>query len=617
MAAGGGAGPSSPTVAGCAAAEVSLEGESEGSDAGSAPRDRSSSSPPLQVLVHTRPHRAGGSRAELPGAMGAPGGPGGTGGPGGCAWAPPAHGAGDAPLAAVFALPPPPLPAASPRRSAARLSPPAPAGCCSAARALEILAAAAARAPGAAGGGGPPLQLHLPLRDSRSLCLADALRQLRDVVRGTPVGVVRRGAGELPREVLAHIVGFLPVAEVRACGRVSLEWRAVTTTPEVWQALCWADYPLMTEELQSGCEPWDPAQVDGVNGGPGRCAVPARHLRRLGWRRQYNRKAARERVWIRRAAPPNAGFSDTVLLAQSNGIHCIQFDDQELLTGSGSGNEIGVWDMQMLQTHGPTPPPQCQRSSLQGHASAVTCLEFDAERVLSGGLDHTVRLWDRAESACVKVLTGHGDKVWCLQLAGDRAVSGSSDKSVRVWDVATGDCLGSLRDHRTSVSCVRMRDNIVVSGSAGNSIRIWDINTGQCMYKLRGHQKGVFCLQFDHSKLISGSLDSTLRVWDPRASFRCVRELKVAPTDTPGPGERERGIICFAYDDTKLVSGGADNLVKVWDIRQWDLLHALTGHRHWITSLQFDGSKIVTGSRDKTVRQWTVRNLCRAPQLPR
>ena len=61
----------------------------------------------------------------------------------------------------------------------------------------------------------------------------------------------------------------------------------------------------------------------------------------------------------------------------------------------------------------------------------------------------------------------------------------------------------------------------------------------------------------------------------------------------------------FSPDGKRIVSGGADQMVKVWDAEGRDLL-TLSGHKAlvWGVAYSPDGTRIVSGSFDKTVRLW-------------
>ncbi|KAI9480416.1 MAG: quinon protein alcohol dehydrogenase-like superfamily [Benjaminiella poitrasii] len=65
------------------------------------------------------------------------------------------------------------------------------------------------------------------------------------------------------------------------------------------------------------------------------------------------------------------------------------------------------------------------------------------------------------------------------------------------------------------------------------------------------------------------------------------------------------GVIwCLQMNDSFVMTGSNDALVRVWDINTGSLLRTLAGHTAPITSLQFDSIYLITGSRDKTVKVW-------------
>ena len=82
-----------------------------------------------------------------------------------------------------------------------------------------------------------------------------------------------------------------------------------------------------------------------------------------------------------------------------------------------------------------------ERALLRGHTGPVESVSFspDGLTLVSGSLDHTVRLWDVATGREKSVLTGHTGRVLCVSFSPDglTLASGSLDRKVRLWDVAT------------------------------------------------------------------------------------------------------------------------------------------------------------------------------------
>jgi hypothetical protein len=64
--------------------------------------------------------------------------------------------------------------------------------------------------------------------------------------------------------------------------------------------------------------------------------------------------------------------------------------------------------------------------------------------------------------------------------------------------------------------------------------------------------------------------------------------------------------VAVTPDGTRIVTGSADRIARVWDASTGAELHQLNGHSGYIWSVAVtpDGSRIVTGSADKTARVW-------------
>ena len=70
---------------------------------------------------------------------------------------------------------------------------------------------------------------------------------------------------------------------------------------------------------------------------------------------------------------------------------------------------------------------------LTGHKGHVTSVAFDAQHIVSGSRDKTIKVWDRETGALVHTLTGHEGAVTSVALDGQHIVSGSEDKTIKVW----------------------------------------------------------------------------------------------------------------------------------------------------------------------------------------
>jgi WD40 repeat protein len=131
----------------------------------------------------------------------------------------------------------------------------------------------------------------------------------------------------------------------------------------------------------------------------------------------------------------------------------------------------------------PAPP------RFEGHSQAVTGVVFDpsGQRILTGGVDRTLRLWDLSHAHELRRFTGHEMGVTTLALSADgrRALSGSLDRTVRLWSMDTGEELQRFNAHADTVSGVAFSPDgrLAASGSADKSVRLWrlpeDKDTGE------------------------------------------------------------------------------------------------------------------------------------------
>ena len=62
-----------------------------------------------------------------------------------------------------------------------------------------------------------------------------------------------------------------------------------------------------------------------------------------------------------------------------------------------------------------------------------------AQRIVSGGENKTLKVWDAATGEETLTLTGHTGGVRSVAFSpdGQRIVSGSDDRTLKVWDVTT------------------------------------------------------------------------------------------------------------------------------------------------------------------------------------
>jgi WD40 repeat protein len=282
---------------------------------------------------------------------------------------------------------------------------------------------------------------------------------------------------------------------------------------------------------------------------------------------------------------------------------------------------------------------------LSGHTGAVTAVAFgtDAQVLVSGGADKTVRFWDlntglerfrggagahevgslavgsgvvlAAQGVTVRgldpssgrelfKLTGHNDAVRCLAVSADgkRAVSGSDDRTVRVWDLARAREVRRFSQHKASVTGVGLSADgkLVLSGSRDGTLRLWESATGKELRSFAVPRGPVLCvaLSSDGAQAFSGHFDTTLRLWETSTG----RELRRFA------GHRQMVVGLACSPEGFVVSASHDQTVRLWDPASGAELAAGQGHTGAVTAvaLSGDGKLIATAGLDQTMRIWQV-----------
>lgn len=179
------------------------------------------------------------------------------------------------------------------------------------------------------------------------------------------------------------------------------------------------------------------------------------------------------------------------------------------------------------------------------------------------------------------------------------------DRNILLWNTH-GDCenYGQLSGHKNAVLDLQWsRDSkIIFSASADMHLASWDLETGQRIRRHVGHEEVINCL--DVSKrgeefLVSASDDGYIGIWDPRQKGA----IDFIETQFPVTA------VCLAEAGNELYSGGIDNDIHVWDLRQKKTTYDLLGHTDTITSLALspDSQTLLSNAHDSTVRTWDIR----------
>ena len=222
---------------------------------------------------------------------------------------------------------------------------------------------------------------------------------------------------------------------------------------------------------------------------------------------------------------------------------------------------------------------------------------------------NSIHIYDANTYKELIVLVGHTDLVATVAFSpnGERLVSGSLDLTMRLWNTGTGKLIRTREEHTAPVNSVAFSADGKRFWSASrenNTIRSWhtrdggrwssesstgevDLITIACSY--RGEVK---------ARVISG------------VSQQCLVEVPRLGTWRITTGHEDLVNVLTLYPDGKtLATGSIDKTIEVWNKADTDKpLYTLIGHTESITAIDFsvDAKLLASGSHDKTVRLWDL-----------
>ncbi|XP_054005526.1 sterol regulatory element-binding protein cleavage-activating protein [Hylaeus anthracinus] len=174
-------------------------------------------------------------------------------------------------------------------------------------------------------------------------------------------------------------------------------------------------------------------------------------------------------------------------------------------------------------------------SSHRAHQQAITVLDSEGGRVLTGSQDHTLKVYRLEDQLLLYTLHGHSGPISCLfidRMSPMTSGSGSQDGMLCVWDLLTGTCMYSIQAHDGAVAAIACSVSYVISIGTDERLCVWERFQGHLLHALPAH-RSAYSLQLvmlTHHLLITSNQGS-LVVWDVRTG-EPVREVRLGHKDS-------------------------------------------------------------------------------------
>lgn len=270
----------------------------------------------------------------------------------------------------------------------------------------------------------------------------------------------------------------------------------------------------------------------------------------------------------------------------------------------------------------------------------------DGTSLFTSGFDPFIREWS-LEGKLIRTYSGHSDNIYALDISNDGKflLSGSYDRTMRIWD-RDGKTLRKFeRVHREAISDVSFSpDGIeIASASFDKSAALWK-SDGTLQQVIGttyqpgegGHWVQSIAWTPDREHFITAHWDQRIVVWNTTGGIyariqtpsKIVMAMDVSPNGAlfaVGTGDgfvhvyslegrllatfnAQSPIDCITFtpDGERILSGGFDRRVSVWNIKTKIRERTFGPIKDRVNSISVapDGNSIVTGSNFGEVKLW-------------
>ncbi len=218
---------------------------------------------------------------------------------------------------------------------------------------------------------------------------------------------------------------------------------------------------------------------------------------------------------------------------------------------------------------------------------------------------YSIRIWDSVTRKTLKTFdVRHITVTGLCALSNGNFITVSTDKIIRIWDSVTGKQLNELKGHRDQINTAAVLPNgNIVSGDSEGMIYVWDSATGVLLKGLEQDNSVSVVAALPNGSIVSASdIDGIIRIWDGTIRIWDTGELLKEFL-----GHNKGVFALLVLPNGKIVSGGGDGTVRIWDSTNGEQLMELNKHTYRVTTLSvLPDATLVIGYKDKKIRIWNV-----------
>lgn len=314
-----------------------------------------------------------------------------------------------------------------------------------------------------------------------------------------------------------------------------------------------------------------------------------------------------------------AATPDSFLVAGGDRIirHFVDFDPETLTLGAPSeidvaapitalsevrdGNTViaGLLDGSVATVNIETAEIITGRPQL--HSSAIRTAKFfdidGDQRLVTGGDDGTIVIWNEDLTEAQRVLHGHGDSVTDIaQLKDMRIVSASADATGRVWDLEQPLGQPTIVTHAANIS--------VIAPAADNTVITGDINGRVLIESLDGQTDPVDFASFSSPVIAVTRMNTgAIAAGDSEGNVVISPSVVISPENLIRITLEQPMTALASHGDqeTKLITGHSDGTVRVLNTETE--LNSVQAHEGAVSAVAgLSDGRVISAGQDKKMR---------------
>lgn len=251
-------------------------------------------------------------------------------------------------------------------------------------------------------------------------------------------------------------------------------------------------------------------------------------------------------------------------------------------------------------------PVKPQINAIKAHDSGANLLRYSADgsRIYTAGADATLKVWRATNLTLIRSIPLDGGAATALAVKGDMALTGHADGRISLWDTATARKRDTFHRNEADIWSLAFTGagNQFLAATHDWKVTLWDTARNAApLHDFAGHDNAVQAVAVapDMSLAVSGGADNTVKLWNLKTldlvrSYRGARDFVTS--------------VAISLDGKFLAAASLDGSIRIWRSKSRRQLRRFSGHQGTVNQVAFapDGRHLVSAGNDGTVRLWDV-----------